>query len=161
MQFVYNFPFIGPLCRVWVCFYWFHHVFPILSVILTRYHYTILTDYPGILPSLWNDAVMHVFFTWVKCQLSHKWMSGVLIKNDRILNFMHNIFALRETEFVICITLFCYKRYQKVIRSSKSKDRQCNCQKVKQRSTKHYTKKLKIEHHELLKAVANSGAPER
>jgi hypothetical protein len=22
------------LCRVWVCFYWFHHVFLILSVIL-------------------------------------------------------------------------------------------------------------------------------
>jgi hypothetical protein len=25
-----------------------HHVFPILSVILTKYHYIILTDYPGI-----------------------------------------------------------------------------------------------------------------
>ena len=25
------------LCRVWVCFYCFHHVFPILSVILTKY----------------------------------------------------------------------------------------------------------------------------
>jgi hypothetical protein len=48
IQFVYNFLFIGPLCRVWVCFYWFHHVFPILSVILTKYHYAILTDYPGI-----------------------------------------------------------------------------------------------------------------
>jgi hypothetical protein len=45
---VNNFPFIGPLCRVWVCFYWFHHVFPILSVILTKYHYIILTDYPGM-----------------------------------------------------------------------------------------------------------------
>ena len=31
------------LCRVWVCFYWFHHVFLILSVILTKYHYIILT----------------------------------------------------------------------------------------------------------------------
>jgi hypothetical protein len=26
-------------------FFWFHHVFPILSVILTKYHYLILTDY--------------------------------------------------------------------------------------------------------------------
>jgi hypothetical protein len=26
----------------------FHHVFPILSVILTKYHYIILTDYTGI-----------------------------------------------------------------------------------------------------------------
>ena len=48
IQFVYSFPFIGSLCRVWVCFYWFHHVFSILSVILTKYHYIILTDYPGI-----------------------------------------------------------------------------------------------------------------
>jgi hypothetical protein len=48
IQFVYNFPFIGPLCKAWVRFYWFHHVFPILSAILTKYHYIILTDYPGI-----------------------------------------------------------------------------------------------------------------
>jgi hypothetical protein len=32
-----------PLCGDWVCFYWFHHVFPILSVILTEHHYNILT----------------------------------------------------------------------------------------------------------------------
>jgi hypothetical protein len=48
IQFVYNFPIIRPLCRVWVCFYCLHHVFQILSVILTKYHYIILTDYPGI-----------------------------------------------------------------------------------------------------------------
>jgi hypothetical protein len=41
LQFVYNFPIIRPLCRVWVCFYWLHHVFQILSVILTNYHYNI------------------------------------------------------------------------------------------------------------------------
>jgi hypothetical protein len=35
------------LCRVCVCFHLFHHVFPILSVILTKYHYIILTNYPG------------------------------------------------------------------------------------------------------------------
>ena len=29
-------------------FYWFHHIFPILSVILTKYYYMILTGYPGI-----------------------------------------------------------------------------------------------------------------
>ena len=42
----FHFP-IVPLCRVWVCFYGLHHVFLILSVILTKYHYIILTDYPG------------------------------------------------------------------------------------------------------------------
>ena len=41
LQFVYNFPIIRPLCRVWVCFYWLHHVFQILSVILANYHYNI------------------------------------------------------------------------------------------------------------------------
>jgi hypothetical protein len=34
--------------RKCIFFYWFHHVFLILSVILTKYHYIILTDYPGI-----------------------------------------------------------------------------------------------------------------
>jgi hypothetical protein len=31
-----------------VCFYRFHYVFPILSVILTKYHYIILIDYHTI-----------------------------------------------------------------------------------------------------------------
>jgi hypothetical protein len=48
IQFVYNFPFIGPFAEFFFFFYWFHHVFPILSVILTKYHYIILTNYPGI-----------------------------------------------------------------------------------------------------------------
>jgi hypothetical protein len=42
---------IGPLSTDWVCLllfiYLLHHVFPILSVILTKYHYIILTDFPG------------------------------------------------------------------------------------------------------------------
>jgi hypothetical protein len=33
----------APL-QIFFYFYWFHHVFPILSVILTKYHYIILTD---------------------------------------------------------------------------------------------------------------------
>jgi hypothetical protein len=37
------FPLSGPFAE-----FGFHHVFPILSVILTKYHYIILTDYPGI-----------------------------------------------------------------------------------------------------------------
>jgi hypothetical protein len=39
IQFIYNFPLIRLPCRACVCFYWVHHIFPILSVILTKYHY--------------------------------------------------------------------------------------------------------------------------
>ena len=42
------FPLSDPFAQFGFIFYWFHHVFPILSVILTKYHYIILTDYRGI-----------------------------------------------------------------------------------------------------------------
>ena len=42
------FPLSGPFAEFGFVFIDFNHVFPILSVILTKYHYIILTDYPGI-----------------------------------------------------------------------------------------------------------------
>ena len=42
------FPLSGPFAEFGFVFYWFHHVFLILNAILTKYHYIILTDYPGI-----------------------------------------------------------------------------------------------------------------
>jgi hypothetical protein len=42
------FPLSGSFAEFGFFLYWCHHVFPILSVILTKYHYIILTDYPGI-----------------------------------------------------------------------------------------------------------------
>ena len=42
-----NFPLSDALQSLGL-FLLIHHVFPILSVILTKYHYIILTDYRGI-----------------------------------------------------------------------------------------------------------------
>jgi hypothetical protein len=47
-------------------FYWLHHVFQILSVILTNYHYIILTGYPR---SNFLNYINYNEFTWKACFL--------------------------------------------------------------------------------------------
>ena len=42
--------------------------------------------------------------------LAYNWANSIVIKNDVILNIIHNIFNLRDTGVVICIILVLVKR---------------------------------------------------
>jgi hypothetical protein len=54
----------------------------------------------------WCDHA-NAFHMWVKCQPSH---INVIIKNAIVLNIIHNVFNLCDTEVVICIILVLLKR---------------------------------------------------
>ena len=95
IQFAYNLLLIRPLCRAWVCFYWFYHVFPILSVILTKYHY---------LRNIWNCSKrfmksVFIYINWPKPGYTS-------ITSSTISNIPYNsIFTKKINDSSILITI--------------------------------------------------------
>ena len=102
------------LCRVWVCFYWFHHVFPILSVILTKYHYTItalcvgkhsdLSTWEGKQPpegwQIWcflTQRAVIVLFYFCQCFIGYLSCGGKLgcsVGNNRVVSRQHKFLPM-------------------------------------------------------------------
>jgi hypothetical protein len=64
------------------------------------------------LPSFWNDASFACFsYTSIMPTLTYCWVSTIVVKNTIILNIIHNIFNLRNTEVFVCNNSFIKERY--------------------------------------------------